>query len=125
MGATMAARRRTGSPTVACHVVLTLVVHKEDSQYVSRCSELGTTSCGDTVDEAFRNIREATLLYLNAIEEAGERERVFRQKGIQVFLGPPHEAETSVRVSTADVVGFLVHEIPAAVERHGSPAAVL
>jgi len=123
MGETMTTSSRT--PTVVGHVVLTLIAHKEGSQYVSECSGLGTTSCGDTIDEAFQNIREATLLYLNAIEAAGERERIFRQKGIQVYLGPRHEAEYQVRVNTADTVGFLVHEISAAAEQHGSPAAML
>ena len=116
--------RPAASRTVG-HIVLTLLVHKEGDQYVSECAELGTASCGETIDEALRNIREATLLYLNAIEEAGERERIFRQKRIQIFLGPPHEAETNVRVNTADTVGFLVHEISADAERHGSPSAVL
>lgn len=107
------------------HIVLTLLVHEEDGQYVSECPELGTASFGATIDEAFHNIREATELYLNSIEAAGERQRIFRKKGIQIFLGPSHEAPTHVTVNTADTVGFLVHEVPAASERHGSPAAVL
>lgn len=116
--------RQASTPTITGHIVLTLLVHKENGQYVSECSELGTASCGDTIDEAFHNIREATLLYLNSIEEAGERERILRRKGVQIYLGPSHEAVTSVRVNTADTVGFLVHEVSAAAERHGSPAAV-
>jgi len=107
------------------HIVLTLLVHKEGGQYVSECPELGTASCGGTIDEAFHNIREATELYLNSIEAAGERERIFRKKGIQIFLGPSHEAPAHVTANTADTVGFLVHEVLAAAERHGSPAAAV
>ena len=110
---------------IISHVVLTLLIHEEDGQYVSRCSELGTASCGDTIDEALQNIKEATLLYVNSLEATGELERIFRRKGIQVYVGPPHEADTLVKVNTADTVAFLVHAISGAPERHGSPAAAV
>ena len=35
-------------------VVLTSVVEPEDDMFVSTCIELGTASCGDTIQEAFR-----------------------------------------------------------------------
>ncbi len=104
------------------HIVLTLLIHEEEGQYVSRCPELGTASCGDTIDEAFHNIREATQLYLNSIETAGERERIFHKRGIQIYLGPCHQAPAHVTVNTAETVSFLVHEVSGAAERHGSPA---
>lgn len=116
---------RPAGPEVVGHIVLTLLVREEDGQYISECPQLGTASCGDTIDEALHNIKEATLLYLNAIEEAGERERIFRRRGIQIFLGRSHDAPTHVTVNTANTVSFLVHEISAAAERHGSPAAML
>lgn len=120
----MTSSRRATSRVVG-HIVLTLLVHQEDAQYVSECVELGTASCGDTIDEALENIREATVLYLNAIEEAGERERVFRRQGIQIFLGPSHVGQAHVTASTADTVSFLVHELSPIPERHGAPATVL
>ena len=117
--------RQAAAPPIIGHIVLTLLVHKEGEQFVSECPELGTASCGDTIDEAFHNIREATELYLNAIEEAGERERIFRKRRVPVHDGPPHDADTHVTVSTADTVSFLVRGVRAITERHGSPAAVL
>ena len=47
----------------------TAVVWKETEGYVSKCPELGVASCGDSFEEAIRNLREAVELYLeNAME---------------------------------------------------------
>jgi predicted RNase H-like HicB family nuclease len=43
---------------------LTAVLHKEDDMYVAECPEVGTASQGYTVDEAVKNLKEATELYL-------------------------------------------------------------
>ena len=71
------------------HVVLTFKVHEEDGQYVSRCEELGVASCGDTIQEAFDSILDATLVYLDTLQDEGERERVFAERGIEVIPGAP------------------------------------
>lgn len=42
-------------------------------------------SCGRTIDEAFEMIEEAVGLFLDGIEVAGERGRVFRRLGIRVI----------------------------------------
>ena len=65
-------------------ILVTEVVEKEGDQYVSICPELGTASCGDSIEEALANLHEAVDLYLDAIEDVGERERVFRERGIEV-----------------------------------------
>ena len=43
---------------------LTAVIHKEEDMYVAECPEVGTVSQGATIEEAIRNLREATGLYL-------------------------------------------------------------
>ncbi len=43
---------------------LTAVVYKEEDMYVAECIEVGTVSQGKTIDEALRNLKEATELYL-------------------------------------------------------------
>ena len=58
-------------------VVLTCVVEKEGDQFVSYCEELGTSSCGDTIEEAFE-------VHLDALDEVGELGRVFRERAIEV-----------------------------------------
>ena len=56
-------------------VVLTSVVEPEGEMFVSTCIELGTASCGHTIQEAFDNLEEAISVHLNALEELGETER--------------------------------------------------
>ena len=40
------------------------VIHKEDGYYVAKCPEVGTASQGRSLDEALKNLKEATELYL-------------------------------------------------------------
>lgn len=42
----------------------TAVVHKENDLYVAECPEVGTASQGETIEDAVKNLREATELYL-------------------------------------------------------------
>ena len=42
----------------------TAVVHEEDNLYVAECPEVGTASQGPTIEEAVKNLQEATELYL-------------------------------------------------------------
>jgi predicted RNase H-like HicB family nuclease len=42
----------------------TAVIHKEDNLYVAECPEIGTASQGETIEEAVKNLKEATELYL-------------------------------------------------------------
>ena len=73
-------------------VILTGIVEREDNQYASYCRELGTASCGDTVEEAFENLREALDLHIEALIDTGELERFFRERNIRIDLdGRPGE----------------------------------
>jgi predicted RNase H-like HicB family nuclease len=49
----------------------TAVVWKEPEGYVSKCSELGVASCGDSLEEAVSNLKEAVELYLENAYELG------------------------------------------------------
>ena len=42
----------------------TAVIHKEEDLYVAECPEVGTASQGETIEEAIKNLQEATELYL-------------------------------------------------------------
>ncbi|MBI4744352.1 MAG: type II toxin-antitoxin system HicB family antitoxin [Actinobacteria bacterium] len=44
--------------------LFTAVVYKEENLYVAECPEVGTVSQGITVEEAVKNLQEATGLYL-------------------------------------------------------------
>jgi len=66
------------------YVVFRFLVEKEDDEFISHCEQLGIVSCGSTIDEALSNLKDAVEVYLNTIEELGERRRVFREKGIRI-----------------------------------------
>jgi len=51
-------------------------VWKETEGYVSKCPELGVTSCGDSFEEALNNLKEAVDLYLENAKELGLIEEV-------------------------------------------------
>lgn len=84
------------------YITVIFTVHHDDetNQYVSRCVELGISSSGKDLDQAFDRIAEATHLYLNTLEEVGERERVFSERGIRITLGEPPEDTLNVQVRT-------------------------
>jgi len=42
----------------------TAVIHKEEDMYVAKCTEVGTVSQGNTIEESIENLKEATELYL-------------------------------------------------------------
>jgi predicted RNase H-like HicB family nuclease len=72
---------------VEAHITLILVIEREDDQYVAACNELEISSFGPTVEAAKDHLVEAIGLYLDVLEEDGERERIFRERGIVVHHG--------------------------------------
>ncbi len=44
--------------------IFTAIVYKEIDLYVAECPEVGTASQGSTIEEAIKNLQEATELYL-------------------------------------------------------------
>jgi len=69
------------------YVAVEVVVTKEGNQYSSWCPEFDIASCGNTPEEAVKNLGDALELYLTTLEEEGERERVFKERGIRVING--------------------------------------
>ncbi len=51
------------------HLTFSAVIWKEPEGYVSVCSEIGVTSCGDTPKKALDNLREAIELYIQNAKE--------------------------------------------------------
>ncbi|RPI58327.1 MAG: type II toxin-antitoxin system HicB family antitoxin [Planctomycetaceae bacterium] len=49
---------------------LTAVVHKEGNLFVADCPEVGTASQGTSIEEAVRNLQEATEIYREEFPQA-------------------------------------------------------
>lgn len=69
------------------HLGLHFRTYQEDGQWTSECTELGVGSCGDTLEEATRNIVDATVLYLQVLQDEGQLAQVLREQGLQVEFG--------------------------------------
>jgi predicted RNase H-like HicB family nuclease len=55
----------------------TAIVQKEEDMYVATCPEIGTTSQGNTIEEATENLREATQMYLEEFPQKEEQTHSF------------------------------------------------
>ena len=92
-------------------VVLTELVEPDGDQFAAYCLELGTASCGDTIEEAFANLEEAIGVHLNELDAIGERERVFQEKNINIYdLVPTNEASLH-RVPIGKMMKAAAHKI--------------
>lgn len=103
----------TAKKPVRGYVMLTLEAYPEGRQFVSVCRELGVASAGDTLGEAIDAVREATLLYLSTIEELGERERVFNEKGIVIHKTKPREVHVDSTLPPNSFTGTVILPIAA------------
>ena len=99
------------------YVTLTGFVEKEDSQFVSYCRELGTSSCGDTVEDAFENLGDAIDVHIDALIETGELSRVLRERHIRIDIEPGFEDELSVRVPPGKISTTYQRTVPVAEPR--------
>jgi len=94
------------------YIIVTLRIWEENNHFVSECPELDVASCGDTIDEALDNIKEATLLYINTIEEQGERQRIFHERNIRLHhVEPPESRKIDVRLN--EFITTLITRVPA------------
>ena len=93
-------------------IVLTEIVEQDGEQFAAYCLELGTASCGDTIQEAFDNLEEAIWVHLNELEETGERERVFREKNILITAWPQREQTSLLEVPLGKMLRATSHKVP-------------
>jgi predicted RNase H-like HicB family nuclease len=63
---------------------LTATIWREDSGYVSICSELDIASQGDTVEEARSNLKEAVELFF----ETAHPDEVAQRLNSEIYIAP-------------------------------------
>ena len=96
------------------YIVVTGVAEEEEGLFVSYCRELGTSSCGNTANEALENLGEAIIVHLNALEEVGEIDRFLTERGVEVVDGDPQDQEeVNVRVPLGSTIRTYSHELSA------------
>ena len=67
------------------YIMLTSMTKPEDNGFVSLCLELDVSGFGDTIESALSDLNDAIWVQLNGLEEIGEREREFKERGIKIL----------------------------------------
>ena len=80
------------------HPRVTYLVKPEHGQYASYCPELGTASCGDSIEEALDNIKDAVSLHIETLKELGTLDKFLAERGVKPLLRYPRQKELSVSV---------------------------
>ena len=95
------------------YIILTGIAEREGAQFVSYCRELGTSSCGDTVEEALENLGDAIEVHLDGLTETGEILEFLRQKNIRINVLPMPE-ELEIRVPPEKLITTYQRQVRAA-----------
>jgi len=66
------------------YIAVEIVVTKEGNQYSSWCPELDIASCGNSPEEAVKNLGDALELYLDTLEQEGEQKQIFKERGLRI-----------------------------------------
>lgn len=83
---------------------LTEEVWKEGNMYVSFCPELDVASCGETVEQARRNLQEVILINLEETKKMGTFDKFLEEAGLQ-------RGEDEIFTVRRELVGFRPIEI--------------
>lgn len=98
------ARKRPEGAVLGTIVVFIRIV-EDDGVFVGHCAPFGVSSFGDSVEAARDATLEAVEVYLEAIDEVGERDKVFADLGVLYFPGePPAEVEWPTKVHPGEYV---------------------
>lgn len=91
-------------PTNVGHVMLTLKaqVDPESHLWVSECVELKVHAYGAEVGSALDAAMDATIAYLNTVEQLGDRERVFALRNLSIREGSPFDDDVSVSIKAGE-----------------------
>jgi predicted RNase H-like HicB family nuclease len=82
---------------------LTEELWKEGSMYVSYCPELDIASCGETVDQAKKNLKEVILINLEESKKLGSLDKLLQEAGFDELQG--------VLTLRKELVGFTPIEV--------------
>jgi predicted RNase H-like HicB family nuclease len=82
---------------------LTEELWREGNMYVSYCPELDIASCGETVDQAKKNLKEVILINLEEAQKLGSLDSLLQEAGFDETQG--------VLTLRKELVGFTPIEV--------------
>ena len=60
------------------------IIFKEGGTYISYCPELDVSSCGNTIDEARKNLKIAVNLFIEEAEKMGTLRDILYESGYEL-----------------------------------------
>jgi predicted RNase H-like HicB family nuclease len=69
--------------STVCRLIFTVHIFKEGNAFVAYAPDLDLSSCGDTPDEARKNISDAVRGFLETCEEMGTLNEILEEAGYQ------------------------------------------
>ena len=81
------AARKTSDPKG--YIMLTLKFYREGGIWVGECQELGTSTYNRSLNELKKQLLELVCLHLDALEDAGETQKFFKDNGIEFHREKP------------------------------------
>lgn len=66
------------------YIVVTINIKQEGNIWLARCVELGTSTFGDTFEEAREALHEAIELHLNTLEDVNECNKFLSENGVKI-----------------------------------------
>ena len=68
------------------YIVLSVIVYQEkDGRWTTKCPDLGTSTFGDTIDEAEKEIEEMINLHIQTLADVGELENFLAERNIKIY----------------------------------------
>ena len=76
------------------YIILTTIIRQEENVWTAVCEELGTSTFGNTFEEAIENLHEAVELHLNTLEDVKECKRFLKENSIKIYRRRPKRVKT-------------------------------
>lgn len=90
------------------YIRVTVKIYQEkDGRWTAECIELGTSSFGDTFEEAEESIMDMIELHLNTLAEVGELKNFLKKHKIKIHRAKP---PATIRLPYSDVINAFVRE---------------
>jgi predicted RNase H-like HicB family nuclease len=73
-----------GKEAAIMRVVCNTYIKQEREMYTAVCIEFGIASCGNTAEEAYKNVIEAVTIHLNDAQELDTLDELLAEAGFEV-----------------------------------------
>lgn len=91
---------------MAKRIIVSEQIWKESNMYTSYCPELDVASCGQTVDEARKNLKEALEIFVEETSKLGTLDEVLEEAGYDL------SSRDQILVRRKELIEFEMIELP-------------